>query len=158
MLVLNHSRLKYELEVAYFFGQIILYRPFLHYLSDLANGVPVDRRQSQRALTCIRVASVAITRSDFIFQRGWLHPASWMSLYTTFISVVCLFFLMATRKERDQPVEAWKKAQQGIRILAGTLCEDNGSSHCLHLLKVSPIPRLTGRVIKFHGIDHRSSS
>ncbi|KAK5298744.1 Gypsy retrotransposon integrase-like protein 1 [Exophiala xenobiotica] len=128
-------RLKYELEMTSFFGKIVLYRPFLHYLAKSSDGRPTAQKASQRALACIRIASTAITRSEAIQQLGLLRPASWTSIYTTFLSVVCLVFLIATREGARNPIEAWRKAESGIRLLASTTCHETGSKQCLDILK-----------------------
>jgi hypothetical protein len=133
-------RLKYELEMTSFFGKIVLYRPFLHYLAKSSDGRPTAQKASQRALACIRIASTAITRSEAIQQLGLLRPASWTSIYTTFLSVVCLVFLIATREGARNPIEAWRKAESGIRLLASTTCHETGSKQCLDILKVSAGP------------------
>ncbi|KAJ9503535.1 Gypsy retrotransposon integrase-like protein 1 [Exophiala xenobiotica] len=129
------GRLKYELEMTSFFGKIVLYRPFLHYLAKSSDGRPTAQKASQRALACIRIASTAITRSEAIQQLGLLRPASWTSIYTTFLSVVCLVFLIATREGARNPIEAWRKAESGIRLLASTTCHETGSKQCLDILK-----------------------
>lgn len=120
-----------------FFGKIVLYRPFLHYLAKSSDGRPTAQKASQRALACIRIASTAITRSEAIQQLGLLRPASWTSIYTTFLSVVCLVFLIATREGTTNPIEAWRKAESGICLLASTTCHETGSKQCLGILKVS---------------------
>ncbi|KAK5026965.1 Gypsy retrotransposon integrase-like protein 1 [Exophiala sideris] len=128
-------RMKYELEITSFFGKLVLYRPFLHYLGKSSNGRPTSQRASQRALACIRIASTAITRSETIQELGLLRPASWTSVYTIFLSVVCLVFLIATREGTQRPVEAWRKAESGIRLLAATQCHETCSFQCLEILK-----------------------
>ncbi|KAJ9635752.1 Gypsy retrotransposon integrase-like protein 1 [Knufia peltigerae] len=128
-------RLKFELEMTSFFGKIVLYRPFLHYLAKSSDGLPTAQKASQRALLCIRIASTAITRSETIQQLGLLPPASWTTIYTIFLSVACLIFLIATRDGPKNPIEAWRKAESGIRLLASTTCHETGSKQCLGILK-----------------------
>ncbi|KAK5021072.1 Gypsy retrotransposon integrase-like protein 1 [Exophiala sideris] len=149
----NFIRLKYELEMASFFGKIILYRPFLHYLAKSSDCLPAAQKASQRALACVKIASAAITRSEAIHQLGLLRPASWTSIYTTFLSVVCLVFLIATREGTHNPAEAWRKAVSGIRLLAATSCHETGSKQCLGILK--DLVRLLSHTVDLdvHGIE-----
>ena len=122
--------------MAYYFGQIVLYRPFLHYLANISQGTAATKQQSQRALICIKIASVVIARSEAMQAQGLLSSASWTSIYTLFLAIVCLTFLIATQRGTKSPIEAWRRAESGIRLLASTSCPDMGSSQCLGVLKV----------------------
>lgn len=53
--------------------------------------------------------------------------------------MVCLIFLIATREGTQQPIEAWRKAVSGIRLLASTKCHETCSKQCLEILKVNDI-------------------
>ncbi|KAJ9602912.1 Gypsy retrotransposon integrase-like protein 1 [Cladophialophora chaetospira] len=128
--------MKYELEMSFYLGQFVLYQPFLHYLIQMANGMPIPRIQSQHALACIKIASTTITRSEIMHQRGLLAPASWSVIYTLYQAVMCLLFLIATHNGTSRPSEAWKKGELGIRLLATMRCFDNGAVRCLWIIKV----------------------
>ena len=123
--------------MTYYFGQIVLYQPFLHYLKRIADGEVFSRSQSQHALACIKISSITITRSEEMMKRGFLCSASWMSVYSIFLSVACLVFLIAAHNGTSKPSEAWKKAHSGIRLLASFRCRDDGATACLGILKVS---------------------
>src|ERR1700712_2532065 len=129
--------MRYELEMAFYLGQFVLYQPFLHYLIQMANGLPIIRIQSQHALACIKIASTTISRSEIMHQRGLLAPASWSVIYTLFQAVMCLLFLIATHNGTSRPSEAWKKGELGIRLLATMRCFDNGAVRCIWIIKVS---------------------
>lgn len=130
-----HS-IKYELEMAYYFGQIILYQPFLHYLTKMAEGATVLRNHSARALACIKIASKTITRSELILSRGGLCPGSWTSIYTIFQAVMCLIFLVAAHIGTSRPAEAWKRSEAGIRLLAASACVEGAATKCLLIIRV----------------------
>lgn len=129
--------MKYELEMAFYLGQFVLYQPFLHYLIQMANGLPISKVQSQHALACIKIAATTISRSEVMYQRGLLAPASWSVIYTLFQAVMCLLFLIATHNGTLRPSEAWKKGELGIKLLATMRCFDNGAVRCLWIIKVS---------------------
>lgn len=122
--------------MAFYFGQFVLYQPFLHYLIQMANGSAITRTQSLPALACIKVAATTIARADIMHQRGLLSPASWSTIYTLFLAVLCLLFLIATHNGTARPSEAWKKGELGIRLLAAMRCFDNGAARCLLIIKV----------------------
>jgi hypothetical protein len=128
--------MKYELEMSYKFAQIILFRPLLHYLRIMADGGTISLVQSQYALVCIKLASTTILRSEAMIKRGVVHPGSWAAVYTIFLSVMCLIFLIAAHKGTSQPSEAWQRAAVGIRLIATCKCVDNCSAVGLRVLKV----------------------
>ncbi|OAL33268.1 hypothetical protein AYO20_07430 [Fonsecaea nubica] len=128
--------MKFELEMAFYFGQFVLYQPFLHYLIQMAESAPITRTQSQHALSCIKIAAITITRAEVMHQRGLLAPASWSVIYTLFQAVMCLLFLIATHNGTSRPSEAWKKGELGIKLLATMRCYDNGAVRCLWIIKM----------------------
>jgi len=71
-----------------------------------------------------------------MLDKDILYPFCWPSIYTIFLSVISLIFLIATQPGTLEPAEAYRKAETGIRILAATACENNGSERCLEILKV----------------------
>lgn len=123
--------------MAYNFGQIVLYMPFIHNLRKIANGETPSKSQSRYALACIKVSSTTISHSEEIMKRGWLCSASWMSNYTIFLAVVSLSYLIAAHNGTSKPDEAWRKARSGIRLLCAVRCQDNVASPYLEILKVS---------------------
>ena len=129
------SLIKHELEMAYHFAQMLLFRPFLHYLRIMADGGTITMSESQHALACIKVASTTIVRSEAMISRGVLPPASWTSIYSLFLSVMCLIFLIAAHHGTTHPSEAYKKAVTGIRVLAAHRCVDDCATACLDILR-----------------------
>ena len=121
--------------MAHQFSQIVLFRPFLHYLCTMADGGSISLSESQYALACIKVASNTITRSEIALKKGVLSPASWISIYNVFLSVMCLVFLISAHHGTSQPSEACRKAAVGIKILAAHSCIDDGASACLRILR-----------------------
>ena len=122
--------------MAHNLGLILLYRPFLHYLARIRGNKQPDQRQLRCASACIRVARDTISRSNEILTVGLLSPASWPSVYTTFLSVVALIFYLATQKGESEYTTIEKEAETGIRILVSTRCQAMGASRCLDVLKV----------------------
>ncbi|PNS20116.1 PHD finger-like domain-containing protein 5B [Sphaceloma murrayae] len=126
---------KLDLEMTTYSCQLMLYMPFLHYVERMAKGMPTSRTRSQRVLTCIKVASKTITFCDNQLRHKTLEPSSWFQTYTLFLAVLTLMFLIAAHRGTTHPSEAWKKGEQGIRILAAMRCHDNGASKCLKVIR-----------------------
>lgn len=129
--------MKFELEMTFYLGQMALYQPFLHYLIPMAQGLPTTKIQSEHALACMKIAGITISRTDVMYQRGLLCPASWNSIYTLFLAVSCLLFLIATHPGTSRPSNAWKKGERGIMLLAAMRCVNNGAVKCLLIIKVT---------------------
>lgn len=128
--------MKYELEMSYKFAQIVLFRPLLHYLIVMADGGTISLMQSQHALACIKLASTSIVHSEILLKRGVLYPGSWVAVYTIFLSVMCLIYLIAAHNGTSQPSQAWQRAALGIRIIAACKCVNNCAVAGLQVLKV----------------------
>lgn len=128
---------KFELEMAYYQGHIILYRPFLHYLAKMRDEETTDKRQLKCILACIKVASSVISRSEQMLQKENLYPAAWPAVYTIFLSVVCLIFFIATQRGTQAANQTQQKVETGIRLLASTSCHDTGADRCLEILQVT---------------------
>ena len=127
--------IKYEIHISYYFAQIILYRPFIHYLAEKDTDAPAAKRQLSYAQTCVGVASKVIEISVQHQIRGLLCPASWGAVYTVFVSISCLVFAYATRNDTDMP-KVRETIENGIRLLACTACStDTGSVRCLEILR-----------------------
>lgn len=120
----------------YYFAQIVLYRAFLHYLAKPQDDKSCGQRELNYAMTCVTMAKKVVEISVEHQRKGLLCPASWPSVYTVFISVVCLVFAYATRNENAQDDEMRKDIEDGIRLLACTACTtDTGSVRCLEILR-----------------------
>lgn len=127
---------KYEMHSCYYFAQIVLYRPFLHYLAKPQEDQSVGERERSYATTCVTMAKKVVEISVEHQRKGLLCPASWPSVYTVFISVVCLVFAYATRGDGSEDNRIRKDIEDGIRLLASTACTtDTGSVRCLEILR-----------------------
>jgi len=121
------------------FGHIVLYRPFLHYLAKLRSSERADQHQLRCALACVKIARRTVLKSAAMQDKGFLSPASWYSVYTIFLSIVILVFFLAAETDARETTDAQQAAEEGVRILAGSECQDIGAKRCLDVLQVSKI-------------------
>ncbi|CDO95548.1 unnamed protein product [Kluyveromyces dobzhanskii CBS 2104] len=70
--------------------QIILYRPFIHYLSPSAPQT--DALSIQRAKNCISVARTVVKLAKEMMDAKILPGSYWFSIYTIFFSVAALIY------------------------------------------------------------------
>lgn len=139
--------IKYEVYIIYYFSQIVLYRAFLHYLAEPKANDLRHRQKLHYAETCVKMAAKVVEVSIVHQRAGLLCPASWGSIYTVFLSTICLIFAYATRKDGANLPEVKKDIEDAIRLLACTACTtDTGSVRCLEILR-----RLLKRVK--HNVD-----
>lgn len=134
---------KHELELSIYWAQLLLYLPFLRYLRPLADGQSIPGSLSRPALTCLKVAvntivcceNLLFTLSYSEAYRHFMHSSNWTCIYTIFLAVVALIFLISIHEGTSKPSEAWRKAETGIKILAALRCHSGGASRCLAIIQ-----------------------
>ncbi len=132
-----------ELELSIYWAQLLLYLPFLHYLRPLADGKPVPESMSRPALTSLKIAVNTISRCESLLltlsyseaYKHFMHPSNWTCIYTVFLAVVALIFLISIHEGTSKPSEAWRKAETGIKILVALRCHSGGANPCLGIIK-----------------------
>lgn len=69
-------------------------------------------------------------------RRGLLCPASWPSVYTVFISIICLIYALVAHDPEAESRTVHRDVEDGIRLLACTACStDTGSVRCLEVIR-----------------------
>lgn len=134
---------KHELELAFYWSQLMINFPFLHYLRPLSEGQSLPESLSRPALTCLKVANNAIIRCSSFLQAqsnsegqfSLMNPSNWTHVYTIFLAVLALMFLISIHEGTSKPSEAWRKAENGIRILVAMRCDEGAASRCLAIIE-----------------------
>lgn len=134
---------KSEIEFALYWSQLSINMPFLHYLRPLADGHPIPDTASRPALMCLKIAVNVIVRCESLHQSltesdaysQFMQPGNWTCIYTLFLAVIALIFLISIHKGTSKPSEAWRKADSGIRILTALRCGDEGATRCLAVIQ-----------------------
>nr|BCT87206.1 putative transcription factor [Ogataea minuta] len=83
------------LHISYLHVKIILYRPFIHYISaDFSSGhrSSNDLKCIDKAKNCINVARVVVKLAEDMINKKMLSGSYWFSIYTIFFSVACLVY------------------------------------------------------------------
>ncbi|KAK5949488.1 Gypsy retrotransposon integrase-like protein 1 [Knufia fluminis] len=140
---INISIARHELELSFYWSQLLLYLPFLHYLRPLADGQPVPESMSRPALTCLKIAVNTIVRCEALLEclsvsdaySYFMHPSNLTCIYTVFLAVLALIFLISIHEGTSKPGEAWRRAETGIKILASLKCQEGGARPCLAVIK-----------------------
>ncbi|KAI5966841.1 ASG1 [Candida pseudojiufengensis] len=80
------------LHLAFLNCQIMVYRPFIHFISDSMNGNSSDPRSLIRGRNCIKIARMVVKLANKMIDQKLLIGTYWFSMYTTFFSIACLIY------------------------------------------------------------------
>ncbi|GME85891.1 unnamed protein product [Ambrosiozyma monospora] len=122
------------LHISYLHVKIILYRPFIHYISqDITsatngNGAPPptmnDLRGIEKAKNCINVARIVVKLAEDMIDKRMLSGSYWFSIYTIFFSVACLVYYVhfappvnSQGKVDPEYLDIKKDAEMGKKVL-----------------------------------------
>ncbi|KAG7753411.1 hypothetical protein KL911_002804 [Ogataea haglerorum] len=115
------------LHISYLHVKIILYRPFIHYLSSDHMSRPKssnDLKCIEKAKNCINVARIVVKLAEDMINKNMLSGSYWFSIYTIFFSVACLVYYVhfappiTPSGDFDPEYIAIKKdAESGKRVL-----------------------------------------
>ena len=117
-------RVQQLLRMAYAHVQMMLYRPFLHYVSSKHNeGKPVDDRSYACAAACVSVSRNIVHITAEMQRRGLLIGAYWFTMYTTFFAILSLAFFVLENPTKPGTEEILANAAAGrdaLKALART--------------------------------------
>lgn len=134
-LIIFFSRVRHLLRFAYAHVQLVLYRPFLHYVSPrLSAGKNVDEMSYACAAAAISVSRNIVHIGIEIRKQGVLAGPYWFMLYTEFFAVLSLVFytvenpekpgsgdVLADAKAGRDMIEELKSKSQAAEKIAGAL-------------------------------------
>lgn len=81
----------YYIHLAFLNCQIMLYRPFIHFVSN-GNITTSDPRSLIRGRNCIKVARTVVKLANKMIDQNLLIGTYWFSMYTIFFSIACLIY------------------------------------------------------------------
>ncbi|KAI9880620.1 MAG: hypothetical protein M1830_001971 [Pleopsidium flavum] len=126
-----------QLRMAYAHVQIILYRPFLHYLTQMNHEGLLDERKSRCALACVRTSQGTMAVAGEMEMQGLVFAASWPCVYTIFLATVSLIFFTATTRIDGPDMFAVREdADKGMNLLSNLKCHDLGPKRCLAVVEM----------------------
>jgi hypothetical protein len=127
--------------MAFAHAQMMLYRPFLHYVSqtraDHTADHKVDKCSYACAAACISVSRNIVHIATEMKKRGLLRGAYWFSMYTTFFAVLSLVFYALENPENETSQEVLKIAREGKDTLESLAMRSMAADRCNETLKVT---------------------
>jgi hypothetical protein len=135
--LLTYIRVQQLLRMAFGHAQLLLYRPFLHYVSQSHNVNTVDQRAFACASACVNVSRNIIHISTEMRKRGLLAGAYWFSMYTTFFAIVSILYFVLENPTSPTSFELLRDAVEGKEVLAYFAKRSLAADRCSTALKVS---------------------
>lgn len=104
----KHLMAHYYLQMSYLNCQIMLYRPFIHYVSDVSQELFFDVKSSIRGRNCIKVARIVVKLASKMIEKNLLVGTYWFSTYSIFFSIACLiyYYHSATHDTQQGPASS----------------------------------------------------
>ncbi|KAF2854085.1 hypothetical protein T440DRAFT_486702 [Plenodomus tracheiphilus IPT5] len=116
-------RVQQLLRMAFGHAQLLLYRPFLHYVSQSYKDKNVDQRAFACASACVSVSRNIIHISTEMRKRGLLAGAYWFSMYTTFFAIVSILYFVTENPTSPTSFELLRDAVEGKETMFERLPE-----------------------------------
>ena len=120
---------------------MMLYRPFLHYVSRSGSAKKTDRRAYACAVACVGVCRNLIHITTQMKGKGLLMGAYWFVMYTTFFSIITLVFFVLENLDDPASVDVLRDAHEGKETLARLSKRSLAADRCTHTLAVSEVDR-----------------
>jgi hypothetical protein len=118
-------------------AQLLLYRPFLHYVSQSQRDKPsVDQRAFACASACVSVSRNIIHIIAEMKNRDLLIGAYWFSIYTTFFAIMTLLYYVLENPNSPTSDELFKDAVEGKQLLDDFAKRSMAADRCSATLKV----------------------
>jgi hypothetical protein len=124
------------LRVSYAHVQMVMYRPFLHYVSQARS---VDKRSYACAAACVNVSRNIIHITTAMHKKGLLNGAFWFTMYTTFFAVLSLVFYVIENPDSTARDSILKDAVEGRETLSGLAKKSLAADRCAQMLDVSVV-------------------
>lgn len=130
---------------------MVMYRPFLHYVSGGSQARGVDKRSYACAAACVSVSRNIVHITTGMHKRGLLNGSFWFTMYTTYFAILSLIFFVVENPDSPTAKDGvLKDAMEGKNTLAGLAKKSMAADRCSQSLTVCFFPRhFTGIVGKF---------
>lgn len=115
----------------------MLYRPFLHYVSQGLQPETLDRRSYACAAACVSVCRNLVHITIEMNKRRLLLGAYWFTMYATFFAILSLVFYVLEHPSDPGTVDILKDAKEGKDALASLAKRSMAADRCSATLTVS---------------------
>ena len=133
------ARAQQLLRLAYAHVQMLLYRPFLHYVSQSNQNQKrgaIDKRSFACAAACVGVSRNIIHIMIEMKKKGLLIGSYWFTMYTTFFAILSLAFMILENPEAARSIEVLQDVMDGKEALASLSKRSMAADRCTRTLEV----------------------
>ena len=130
-----YVRANFLLHIYYGHVRLMLYRPFVHYISKTTTN-KVDGRAQRFAVACIDASREIIRIAIEMNRRDLLVGAFWFEFYTIFSAIMALTFPILDRSHGLNISELLGEAQAGREILMHLAPRSLTANRCYQMLAV----------------------
>ncbi|KAK5130628.1 hypothetical protein LTR08_001887 [Meristemomyces frigidus] len=132
----RYTRVQQLLRISYAHAQVMLYRPFLHFVAMEKRSTPVDQRAYACAASYVNVSRNIIHITTQMKQRGLLNGAFWFVMYTSFFAILSLVYFAAENPDNATTQAVMKDALEGKQTLASLASRSMAADRCTATLNV----------------------
>lgn len=123
---------------------MVMYRPFLHYVSGGSQGRGIDKRSYACAAACVSVARNVVHITAEMKKKQLLNGSYWFTMYTTYFAILSLLFFILENPESATAKDGiLKDALEGKNTLAGLAKRSMAADRCTQSLNVRAAPLIT---------------
>jgi hypothetical protein len=126
----RYARVQQLLRLSYAHAQVMLYKPFLHYVCMDKRRHNMDPRAYACAISYVNVSRNIIHITTNMKQAGLLNGAFWFIMYTTFFAVISLVYYAAENPDNATAQPVIKDALEGKATLASLATRSMAADRC----------------------------
>jgi hypothetical protein len=126
----KYTRIQQLLRLTYAYAQVMLYRPFLHFVANDKRKELKDKRAYACAASFINVSRNIIHIQTHMQQKGLLNGGYWFSMYTAFFSILALVYYAAENPDSDTTHALMRDALQGKEVLSALAAHSMAADRC----------------------------
>lgn len=131
------ERVRQLLRISYAHVQMVMYRPFLHYVTGGSQARGVDKRSYACAAACVSVSRNIVHITTGMQKRGLLNGSFWFTMYTTYFAILSLIFFVVENPDSPTAKDGvLKDALEGKNTLAGLAKKSMAADRCSQSLNV----------------------
>ncbi|KAJ5887865.1 hypothetical protein N7495_007906 [Penicillium taxi] len=125
------ERIRQLLRIGYAHVQMVMYRPFLHYVSSGSQARGMDKRSYACAAACVSVSRNIVHITTGMHKRGLLNGSFWFTMYTTYFAILSLIFFVVENPDSPTAKDGvLKDAMEGKSTLAGLAKKSMAADRC----------------------------
>jgi hypothetical protein len=117
--------------------RMVLYRPFLHYISRSRAEAHINRRCYTYASASVSVGRNIIRNAKDMKIRNIFNGPYWFSIYTIFFATISLTFYAWENLGVQEALKTLKDAESGREMLANLAYRSMAAARCSTTLEVS---------------------